>query len=179
MHQTSGLNLTLAGDGQSTGRAYDAGTGRWLSRDPLTGAEISQMPNLYGYVGENPIVHTDRFGLQSESSSPRPKPWSPWGPDSPYIYPQVVIVSPLTDPHRVHLQVGPTMKENGPTCIERAQQIFYNNCQLCAELYNGGVYIDLKEYWDCQTRAGKQYWENVRACCYFIQHPERREVLQH
>jgi uncharacterized protein RhaS with RHS repeats len=35
MHQPSGLYLTRAGDGISTGRPYDPSTGRWLSRDPI------------------------------------------------------------------------------------------------------------------------------------------------
>jgi RHS repeat-associated protein len=41
-------------------RAYDAETGRWLSADPL-GEEGGI--NLYGYVGNNPIVRIDSLGL--------------------------------------------------------------------------------------------------------------------
>ncbi len=41
-------------------RAYDANTGRWISRDPI--AESGGI-NLYGCVENNPISHTDRLGL--------------------------------------------------------------------------------------------------------------------
>jgi RHS repeat-associated protein len=44
-------------------RAYDPELGRWLSRDPLIGAEVSQGPNLYTYVGNRPVNHTDPLGL--------------------------------------------------------------------------------------------------------------------
>jgi RHS repeat-associated protein len=44
-------------------RAYDAETGRWLSRDPLRNAEKILGPNLYAYVHNNPINHVDPEGL--------------------------------------------------------------------------------------------------------------------
>jgi RHS repeat-associated protein len=44
-------------------RAYDPELGRWLSRDPLINAEIEEGPNLYAYVGNNPINLIDPFGL--------------------------------------------------------------------------------------------------------------------
>jgi RHS repeat-associated protein len=44
-------------------RAYDPDQGRWLSRDPLPNAETRQGPNLYAYVGNEPITRTDRLGL--------------------------------------------------------------------------------------------------------------------
>jgi RHS repeat-associated protein len=44
-------------------RAYDPELGRWLSRDPLTKAEVSQGPNLYSYVRNDPINRTDFLGL--------------------------------------------------------------------------------------------------------------------
>jgi RHS repeat-associated protein len=44
-------------------RAYDAGLGRWLSRDLLTGAEMRQGPNLYAYVGNEPVGRFDPEGL--------------------------------------------------------------------------------------------------------------------
>jgi RHS repeat-associated protein len=47
-------------------RAYDAGLGRWLSRDPLQNAEFMQGPNLYAYVGNEPINLTDRSGLSAD-----------------------------------------------------------------------------------------------------------------
>jgi RHS repeat-associated protein len=44
-------------------RMYDAEAGRWLSRDPLRKAEFTEGPNLYAYVGNNPINATDPLGL--------------------------------------------------------------------------------------------------------------------
>lgn len=44
-------------------RAYDPTLGRWLSRDPLRNAELTQGPNLYAYVGNQPIAMTDPEGL--------------------------------------------------------------------------------------------------------------------
>jgi len=52
-HAASGLNLTEY-------RAYDANTGRWLSRDPIE--EIGGI-NLYDYVGDEPINRIDPNGL--------------------------------------------------------------------------------------------------------------------
>jgi RHS repeat-associated protein len=52
-HAASGLYLTKY-------RAYDPQTARWLSRDPI---EEAGGINLYGYVGGNPISHTDPLGL--------------------------------------------------------------------------------------------------------------------
>ena len=53
VHAASGLQL-------ANYRAYDAGAGRWLSRDPI--GENSGA-NLYGYVGSDPIDRIDPFGL--------------------------------------------------------------------------------------------------------------------
>ena len=60
-HQTSGLLLTrnIAG---LPGREYDAGTGRWLSRDPI---DENGGLNLYGYVLDDPTSAVDPFGLYS------------------------------------------------------------------------------------------------------------------
>ena len=44
-------------------RAYDPELGRWLSRDPLRGAEMKQGPNLYAYVRNEPVNHIDPEGL--------------------------------------------------------------------------------------------------------------------
>ena len=52
-HPTSGLHLALY-------RAYDANAGRWLNRDPIS--ERGGL-NLYDYVGNNPLDHRDRLGL--------------------------------------------------------------------------------------------------------------------
>lgn len=44
-------------------RAYDPELGRWLSRDPLPGAELFQGPNLYAYVLNDPVTFIDPKGL--------------------------------------------------------------------------------------------------------------------
>jgi len=44
-------------------RAYDAALGRWVSRDPLKNAEVTEGPNLYAYVVNNPVNLTDPLGL--------------------------------------------------------------------------------------------------------------------
>jgi len=44
-------------------RAYDPEQGRWLSRDPLRNAEATEGPNLYAYVGNNPVNYVDPEGL--------------------------------------------------------------------------------------------------------------------
>jgi RHS repeat-associated protein len=49
-------------------RAYDAGLGRWLSRDPLPEAELAQGPNLYAYVGNDAVSLTDPKGLCTGST---------------------------------------------------------------------------------------------------------------
>ncbi len=54
-HAYSGLNLALY-------RAYDFGTGRWLSTDPI---EESGDVNLYRYVSNKPLSRTDLLGLDS------------------------------------------------------------------------------------------------------------------
>jgi RHS repeat-associated protein len=48
-------------------RAYDPQLARWLSRDPLPKAEETQGPNLYTYVGSNPVNHRDPLGLCCEA----------------------------------------------------------------------------------------------------------------
>lgn len=53
-HEGSGLHLALY-------RAYDAELGRWLSEDPI--GERGGL-NLYGYVGNGPLMFTDPLGLE-------------------------------------------------------------------------------------------------------------------
>ncbi|MDQ2731760.1 MAG: RHS repeat-associated core domain-containing protein [Armatimonadota bacterium] len=49
-----------------THRYYDPSHGRWLNRDPIGyGGGV----NLYGYCGNNPVMHTDRLG---HSQDPMP-----------------------------------------------------------------------------------------------------------
>jgi RHS repeat-associated protein len=48
-------------------RAYDPELGRWLSRDPLKYAEMKEGPNLYSYVGNQPVNHIDPLGLCTDT----------------------------------------------------------------------------------------------------------------
>ena len=52
-HAASGLALALY-------RAYDPALGRWLSEDP---ARFIDGPNLFSYVGQNPLRYIDPLGL--------------------------------------------------------------------------------------------------------------------
>jgi RHS repeat-associated protein len=47
-------------------RYYHSALGRWLSRDPLTDAELLQGANLYWYVGNNAVNAIDALGLATE-----------------------------------------------------------------------------------------------------------------
>lgn len=47
-------------------RFYDPELGRWLSRDPLKNAELEEGPNLYAYVGNDPVNTVDPLGLSCE-----------------------------------------------------------------------------------------------------------------
>ncbi len=65
VHSRSGLNPTLF-------RSYNPNLSRWLNRDPV--GEIYG-PNLFDYVGNDPIRLYDPFGLVG--SFPRPQPGKP------------------------------------------------------------------------------------------------------
>ena len=60
------LSLTLF-------RVFDADLGRWLSRDPVPDAEFQQGPNLYAYVGDDPVNRVDPFGLACEKERITPE----------------------------------------------------------------------------------------------------------
>ncbi|MFP4353116.1 MAG: RHS repeat domain-containing protein, partial [Puniceicoccaceae bacterium] len=62
IHQPTGLYLAPF-------RAYDAGLGRWMSREPL-GALGPDGPNLYQYVQNNPLNLVDHTGLSATSPEP-------------------------------------------------------------------------------------------------------------
>ncbi len=57
VHAPSGLHL-------ANFRAYDAATGRWLSRDPLQEAAGT---NMYAYVKNNPVNQVDPLGLLEQT----------------------------------------------------------------------------------------------------------------
>jgi RHS repeat-associated protein len=63
LYRHSKSNLDLA-----TYRAYDPDLGRWLNRDPLKNAELSQGTNLYAYVTNNPALWNDPTGLERGGS---------------------------------------------------------------------------------------------------------------
>jgi len=50
-------------------RVYDGALGRWLTPDPLPGAQgLPESTNLYSYVGNNPVNYTDPYGLCAQRS---------------------------------------------------------------------------------------------------------------
>ncbi len=50
-------------------RYYSPVAARWLTRDPLG---MVDGPNVYGYVGENPVGHRDSLGLHITNTFPNP-----------------------------------------------------------------------------------------------------------
>ena len=58
LYRHSGSNLDMA-----VRRFYDPDLARWISRDPLKDAEVSQGPNLYWYVRNGPITRIDPLGM--------------------------------------------------------------------------------------------------------------------
>ncbi|HEV2804206.1 MAG TPA: RHS repeat-associated core domain-containing protein [Chthoniobacterales bacterium] len=55
-HSKSNLDLAVY-------RAYDPDLGRWLSRDPLNNAELTQGTNLYAYLNDGPLDAVDPLGM--------------------------------------------------------------------------------------------------------------------
>jgi len=77
-HVPSGLHLALY-------RAYSAGLGRWLSRDPIENAELSEGLNVYLYVQDQPIYRSDPLGLGPIIPVPGPTPPGSWKPSADFM----------------------------------------------------------------------------------------------
>jgi len=119
-------------------RAYDPNLGRWLSRDPLRGAEARQGPNLYAYVGNEPVSRSDPSGLA---------PTLPGGLNSVTIG---LAAAAATDPGGVQtflVEVGeaagpalealaPTLQAGAPALEAQAPAVV--NCVQTAAGYAGG-----------------------------------------
>lgn len=50
-------------------RVYSTDLGRWISRDPVRNAEISERPNLYTYTHNDPVNYLDVAGKQDGRAS--------------------------------------------------------------------------------------------------------------
>ena len=55
-------------------RYYQPNTGRWLSRDPI---QERGGPNIYGFVGNDPIFQVDVAGLAGVGAAPTTLPATP------------------------------------------------------------------------------------------------------
>ncbi len=94
-HAASGMYLTLF-------RAYDPGTGRWVSRDPI-GEDGGG--NLYAYVGGNPVSFADPLGLCRDCDKSRKLAWDYYGklqarfPNQYPKAPSAIIFGPLPPDH--------------------------------------------------------------------------------
>lgn len=92
-HKKSGLHLAPY-------RAYDAKLAVWLSEDPL-GEEGGL--NLYGYVGNGPLMFTDPLGLEWYD-------WWEYMPEPSTTQPVTNFVEGLAD--SLSLGIGPLIKNN-------------------------------------------------------------------
>jgi RHS repeat-associated protein len=65
------------GDYYYRARYYSPILGRFISRDPLSGAEFSQGTNLYAYCRNNGVNGVDPTGMCEEDKEPEPEPEDP------------------------------------------------------------------------------------------------------
>jgi len=65
-----GVALPESGLTHFRARAYDPGTGRWVSADPIG---VNGGINLYGYAGGDPVNFVDPSGLQDAQPQPQPE----------------------------------------------------------------------------------------------------------
>ena len=99
-------------------RAYDPELGRWLSRDPLKNAEVREGPNLYAYVGNNPINLIDPLGTGVVFTPPY-EPAPPSGPATPAAPAPVAppAIPPVAEPPIVYTPSTPGPPIYGETYI--------------------------------------------------------------
>jgi RHS repeat-associated protein len=115
----SEANLSLA-----RFRAYDAELGRWLSRDPLRNAERKDGPNLYAYVGNNPINMIDPLGLQKKECCDQHKvELEFWRYECPKYINQATEACRLAFKHTPEIALEACAEEHA-FAIKRCNQVF-------------------------------------------------------
>jgi len=109
-------------------RFYDPNLQRWLSCDPI---EEGGGVNLYGFVGNDPVLRFDLFGLVPPDPNTAPRPQPP-GPAMPFAIGRSFLTSPLmrlTSSGFVVPQVDRFddtvwFDQNRPNAVAKAKQYF-------------------------------------------------------
>jgi RHS repeat-associated protein len=127
-HAPSGLNLTRY-------RAYNPELGRWISRDPLKDAEMTEGPNLYEYAGNNPINVIDPDGRGG------------WWPSWVEIFWKTRELSKCEK-----------VRAKYQDCMGKV-----NKCESC-EVSPGATTEQQVEYIECFLGCQKQRAEQIREC---------------
>jgi RHS repeat-associated protein len=158
MHQPSGLYLTRAGDGSSTGRPFDPATGRWLSRDPI--GEDGGI-NLYAYTDNDPIDGIDPWGLFSVVASEfggagdaNHNGYGPFNAGNDYK-------GPMVDPNKPGASLPATLPSD-----QRMVKITNpaNGKSVVAPLVDKGPHNTNDPYWDpCNKNSGRPMAESQYA----------------